>query len=232
MNSTRMMIGIVAALALANVAWATHPTAPPPVDPAMQQGQGQNAYGGRSNAGAAAGAVAGAAQQQGQSMGQGQASTNTNTVAGGTASTTGMQSINDSSSYNYPRQTPPVMLPAILVNKCGAGVNAGGSDEGGAGAFGITWTTDKCYAFMSGSNWIALGEYEAACIVWKDVNRKAFARQKFNPDCKVIAERLTKEAQRAVHEEVIVEKSSDPGYATKDYVDEHLDRAFRKSVGK
>lgn len=174
--------------------------------------------------------VASAQQAQDQAQQQtatgGDAAQHQSATGGDAASSANNGGVTTTISSANPRLTPPVFLPAILVADCGAGVNAGGSDEGGAGALGVTWTTDKCYAFKSGSNWAAIGEYEAACVVWKDVNRRAFARQKYSPDCHAIAVRLETESRAVAAPPVPVQPQ--PEYATK----ADLERAFRLAVGK
>lgn len=137
-------------------------------------------------------------------------------------------------TYEQVRQTPPVLLPTILVNDCGAGFNGGGAKPGGAGAFGFTWTTSKCYDFKGGNNWAAIGEYEAACHLWADVHRAAFKRQHYEPNCKAIADRLNSEAAAARHVVTLPEPKAtlDPGYVTKPEVANMIDRAFKQSVSK
>jgi hypothetical protein len=145
--------------------------------------------------------------------------------------TTGNQSI----AVQEARQTPWVILPSIFANDCGSGVNAGGSKVGGAGAFGFTWTTDKCYDFKNGTNFVAIGAIEEACVLWVDVNRKAFKRQKYTPDCKAIALRVY-EGQRVAQTPPPVDAKPDPQYVRRDelltLLKDRDDRILRQAVSK
>lgn len=241
---------VILFLSMISAASATNNQTPQPTNQDQDQSQGQLQAQGQLQ-GQQQGQVANAEQAQssinivdatGGDQQQSNASTNTNTVgggaggqggAGGTAnSTSGASADGQQSMTNntvYARQTPPVILPTILVSDCGSGFNAGGSKAGGAGAFGVTWTSGKCYDFKSGSNWAAIGEYEAACVVWSDVNRKAFKRQKYVPDCKAIAVRLEAESHVKVADPVPAPAPVDLSpYATK----EELARAFKQSQAK
>lgn len=168
-----------------SVGWAGHSEPPKPTPPA-QTTNNQNKQG--------------QAQHQGQHQGQnqtanggagGNAAANAPTdvnVEGSEASAQSSQSL--SQNYNQVRQVPTLLQGDLLVNDCGAGINAGGADTGGAGFLGAVWTTGRCYALKSGSNFAAIGDYETACDLWVDVNRKAFKRIGRKPDCRAIAERL------------------------------------------
>lgn len=121
----------------------------------------------------------------GQSQGQGQYLTDTNTLGqgqtatggngtgvakAGSESTSGAAANNAgnkqiSNSYSYVQASaPPVINPVRIVN-CGVAVDAGGSGVRGAGAFGITMTTEECW----NSNYAAMeegaGRFYDACIM-------------------------------------------------------------------
>lgn len=129
----------------------------------------------------------------------------------------------------YPRQVPPVFLPALMVSDCGAAGSAGASDKGGAGAFGIVWTTKRCYALRTAINFFAIGEYQTGCelLVW--VNKKAFDEIGHAPDCALLAAGLHAES-RASRDAFQRDMTIVPpeNYATK----EELDRAFKQSMKK
>lgn len=207
------------------------------------------------NAGAAAvsgsvatGGAGGNAEQTATGGNAEQSLANTNTLSnsstvaanGGNVgdTTTGNQSI----SVQEARQTPWVILPSIFANDCGSGFNAGGSKVGGAGAFGFTWTTDKCYDFKNGTNFVAIGAIEEACVLWVDVNRKAFKRQKYTPDCRAIAQRVYAGMEKTATAEATQPSAPDlSGYvkreelaplAPKVYVDEKVGRVFKQSMSK
>lgn len=138
-----------------------------------------------------------------------------------------------------PRQVPPVFLPALMVSDCGAAGSAGASDKGGAGAFGIVWTTKRCYALRTAINFFAIGEYQTGCelLVW--VNKKAFDEIGHVPDCTLIAKGLHDES-RAVRDAMVVDRvavSSDSVAASAPVcgqcaTKEELSRAFEKSQAK
>lgn len=186
-------------------------------------------------------ATGGTATAAGGKADANQSLTNTNTAAGGaggqataasgdsSANANGQQAINQ--VYEQVRQTPPVILPTIIANDCGTGANAGGSGERGTGALGVTWTTQKCYDFKGGANWIALGEYEAACHLWADVHRDAFKRQHYQPDCKAIAARLTEEAERARRVGTATQYIPED-VVTRRELNETVDRVAKKALSK
>lgn len=205
----------------------------------------------QSHAQAASAAVAGAQAKQAQVASSDQSLTSTNTATGGAGGAGGnggqggaggvanqSQQANNAGNSQHitiqgARQTPWVVLPSIFVADCGSGVNAGGSKAGGAGAFGVTWTTAKCYDFKNGTNFVAIGAIEEACVLWTDVNRKAFKRQKYTPDCKAIALRVY-EGQKLVHP--AAELKAEPAVAMPDMslyaTKEDLNRAFKTSASK
>lgn len=172
-----------------------------------------------------AGAISGSISEGGSAE---QSLTNTNTATGGSGGAGGnggqggtggaanqSQSADNagnaqSIAFNDVRQTPWVVLPSIFVADCGSGVNAGGSKVGGAGAFGVTWTTAKCYDFKNGTNFVAIGAIEEACVLWVDVNRAAFKRQKHTPDCKAIALRVYEGQKLSTQSAAVTELRATP----------------------
>lgn len=135
-----------------------------------------------------------------------------------------------SSHYQEVRQVPPVFLPAILTSDCGAGWNAGGSKDTGAGALGFTYTTQRCYALRSALNFFAIGEYETGCELLVYVNRKAFKWLGKRPDCRAIARQLEREATSAADhaQPIAATPPASPRYVTQ----EELERAFKAAVEK
>lgn len=228
-------------------------TQPPPQTSTPPPTSNTNANSANAGALAAAGAVAGASSDanagafaaQGQQQGQGQGQQQGQITHQG--QTNDQAQLNDQSqgqanrqgvavntTNSYPRQVPAIVQMAGMVVDCGSSVGANGAGVNGAGALGMSWTTGDCYALRSGVNFAAIGEYEAACVLWKDVNRTAFKRQKYQPDCVVIAARLFEESKRAremstVTQTVPVDLSK---YPTREEMDEKLDRRFKKSVAK
>lgn len=129
-----------------------------------------------------------------------------------------------------PRNTPPVMLPTLIVNECGAGASAGGSGTGGAGALSGLWTSKRCYALKSASIAFGVGDYEQGCVLMSYVNREANKAMGYTPDCKAFAKRLNDEA-KAAH--VVIRDPVDlSSYPTRAEVNERVDRAFKGAIGK
>lgn len=52
---------------------------------------------------------------------------------------------------------------AVILNGCGFGANAGGSDSGGAGFLGVTFVTPGCWDAMNIANEAAFGNVRTAC---------------------------------------------------------------------
>jgi hypothetical protein len=124
---------------------------------------------------------------------------------------------------------------SLLVSDCGAGVNAAGADRAAAGMFGIVWTTNGCYAFKSGSNFVGIGDIESACVLWYDLNRKAFKRQNYKPDCHAQAVRVYDEHQQritlATRAEPVVIQSGGTG-VTREEMNAAIGAAFKQSQAK
>lgn len=170
-----------------------------------------------------------------------------NSLANSTSSSnSGGNTFSSDDDTYLPRQVPPVFLPMILTSGCGAGINAGGSGDGGAGAAGLTWTTKRCYALRSALNFFAIGEYETGCELLIDVNREAFKRVK-KPNCADIARRLNQEAQGRRESQPLTDQRVLPQSAStappvsvereaqcasKEYVGQVVDRAVRACVSK
>ena len=219
-----VVIAVVAILA-ASVAQATSPKSPPPMpkDPtAAAYAESESDAKSYSTSRSASDAAASARQSQSQTATGGDGG---DASSDATASNAGnAQSVN----YSTPRQVPPVFLPALMVSECGAGANAGAADSGGAGAFGVVWTTRRCYALRSAINFFAIGEYETGCKLLTYVNREALNAIDEKPDCKSIASRLNVESQHVV----IPRQASPPFDASKFATKEELDRAFKKAQSK
>jgi hypothetical protein len=137
-------------------------------------------------------------------------------------------SSDDDVSVNYPRQVPPVLLPALIQSGCGAGFGAGGASTRSAGSVTALFTSDQCYALQSIGLSIAMGDYAGACYLLHDVNRKAYARRGYTPDCEAFAAKLEAEAKAAAKGAAQPAPPDLSQYATK----KELDAAFRASVSK
>lgn len=102
-------------------------------------------------------------------------------------------------TYIDEHPVPAQLLPMILESGCRTGFNAGAGGEKGSAATGWSWMTERCWNVTSAINFIAMGEYESACDLLVDVNRKAWARIGKSPNCAHVAARIQEsEKQRHV----------------------------------
>lgn len=222
---------IVAALMLSSKADATTPAPLDPKPPAAVAAQAQ---------------LQGQLQGQAQGQGQGQALHSEIVVQpeliGGDNSASseahaGSTNLIDASS-TYAAQVPALIMGTVIPVDCGFGGQAGGANTHGAGFLGASWTTDRCYTLKVANAWAAMGEYEYACEMLMDVSRKALKRRGIvGVDCAVIGARLR--GWHAMPVPVVraeVSNASPPAgssnYVTQDQLQQALDRAFKKSVGK
>lgn len=107
-----------------------------------------------------------------------------NSQSSSNSSADGKQSVNANDNSIY------MVMPSLIVQDCGSGLNAGAAKNGDMGFLGFVWTTGACYAMKSGASFVGIGDYESACVLWYDVNRRAFKRQNYKPDCHALAERM------------------------------------------
>lgn len=150
----------------------------------QSESQGQTATGGNSNASAVGGtstAAGGSATGTGGAVSGSGNSSNTvsNTATGGTGGSGGAggtasskaastavatQGNTQVSNSNYSYGPPPVINPIRIV-QCGVAIDAGGSGMKGAGALGMTFTTEECW----NSNYAAMeegaGRFYDACVM-------------------------------------------------------------------
>jgi len=149
------------------------------------------------------------------------------------ASADNSQSLNQNYEYREVSDVPPLLLPAILPNGCGAGINGAGADRGAAGALGMTWTTRSCYQFMSATAFAGIGDYETACALWADLNRDAFKRIGKTPDCSSVAKRLYDERKLSNSSVVVPPPVMDMSqYITREELIERDKRILEKSTRK
>lgn len=148
--------------------------------------------------------------------------------SGPASAVSGPLSVSSDDDVIYPRQVPPVLLPALIQSGCGAGFGAGGASTRSAGSVTALFTSDQCYALQSIGLSIAMGDYAGACYLMHDVNRKAYARRGYTPDCEAFAAKLEAEAKAAAKGAAQPASPDLSQYATK----KELDAAFRASVSK
>lgn len=132
-----------------------------------------------------------------------------------------------SSSYSYTeqRQAPAVGQGSFAISGCSVGGNAGGSNIHGSAFLGFGWTPQECYKFMLAQAYQSIGEKKAVC----DILRNTKVGRRLEKDGVVLPE--------CVEQVVIVATPVAPQvdltpYATKEEVNEKVDRAFRASQEK
>jgi hypothetical protein len=141
-------------------------------------------------------------QQQAQTQAQGQTASASNA---GNAQT---------SNYTTERQAPSVAQGALLIQGCGAGGNAGGSNTRGAAFAGVAWTPKECYAFMLAQAYQSVGQSQAACEVLRTTDAAKRARERGMPE---IACGAAQAEQRV---------------AVRSYTPEQVDAIVRKTLNK
>jgi hypothetical protein len=181
-------------------------------------------------------------------------STSSSVATGGNANATGAASEASSQNANVYNSTTTVersvgtlIMGTVIPVDCGFGGQAGGADRNGSGFLGLSWTTKRCYALKAATAWASMGEYELACEMLVFVTREAWHKiSRPKPNCHAIGANLrTVHAQSQpapaaptsptvviVGESLVPEMPKSPAYATEQYVQEAVDRAFRKSVSK
>lgn len=224
----RMIISSIMLILSLSMAMDAHATpTPPKPDPKQHTSARADADSySMSRSTSDASASARQSQQQSQTATGGSSEVDVSNDISNSASTDGnAQSVD----FNTPRQVPPVFLPALMVSECGAGANAGAADGGGAGAFGVVWTTKRCYALRSAINFFAIGEYETGCRLLVYVNREALEAIGEKPDCKRIAAVLHLEAGENL---IRLPPDAPPVDLSKFATKEEVERAFKKSQSK
>ena len=222
---------IVAALILSSRAEATNQD-PAPTVPAAVAAQAQG-------------------QLQGQLQGQGQGQQlNSDIVVqpeliGGDSSARSRSSASADGTQTtfinteYAAQVPALIMGTVIPVDCGFGGQAGGANTHGAGFLGASWTTDRCYTLKVANAWAAMGEYEYACEMLMDVSRRALKRRGIVAvDCAVIGARLR--GWHAMPAPVVtrseISNAAPPtgssNYVTQEQLQQAVDRAFKKSIGK
>jgi len=130
-----------------------------------------------------------------------------------------------SSNYAYTeaRQAPSVAQGSFAISGCSVGGNAGGSNIHGSAFLGFGWTPQECYKFMLAQAYQSIGEKKAVCDILK--NTKVGRR----------LERDGVELPECVEQVVVIATPVAPDmskFATKEEVNEKVDRAFRASQTK
>jgi hypothetical protein len=138
-------------------------------------------------------------QQQAQTQGQTASASNA-----GNAQT---------SNYTAERSAPSIAQGALLIQGCGAGGNAGGSNTRGAAFAGVAWTPKECYAFMLAQAYQSVGQSQAACEVLRTTDAAKRARERGMPEIACAAQVTTVVTQ--------------PGYTR-----EQVDAIVRKTLNK
>lgn len=124
-----------------------------------------------------------------------------------------------------------------MPSGCGAGVNGGGSREGGAGFLGLAWTTDQCYALLAAASFAAIGMPDTSCdllVSMKSV-QKAFKRAgKQLPDCTAAENRdIASAAAEVGHGLAAIDRATRRASKCETCVThDELNRAFKKSLEK
>lgn len=238
----------MAILAATLLAMTAHATGKPPTGPApINVDVDTHAYGGRADADATSIANALAAGGQGgdggdaRAVGEGGAggsATATQTATGGAAEQTQSQSADNAGNsqninVNHRRNAPSVGQGSLVPSGCGAGVNGGGSQTGGAGFLGLAWTTDQCYALMAAASYAAIGMPDVSCDLLNSMKAVQSAHKRLGkplPDCAT--------AENRDPAPTVMFLSEDSSQATKDAppthaeVNEKIDRAMKKALEK
>lgn len=154
----------------------------------------------------------GQGQEQGQGQGQDQGQKQGQSVS----------TVDNSNYFNLGRG---VLIPV----DCGAGFDAGGANRNGAGFFGMTWTTDKCYTFKTGSAFAAMGEYEIACELYSDVARKALKRRGIKVNCSDVARNVR--IQRESSDKGVILVPPTDSVSRKEF-QETIERVFKTTQSK
>lgn len=141
----------------------------------QQQGQGQQ----QSNIG-----INGQSQSSSNVLGQSTDASSTNdnrssaSSAGNSTMVGGQQAANTttvSTSYVAERNAPPVYLGNLTATmSCSGSFQAGGSQQGGSGAFGFTWISGDCRSVVAADKFRELGMVDTACRILKTT--KGFKR--------------------------------------------------------
>lgn len=127
-----------------------------------------------------------ATQQQNaiSSTSQSQATTNQNSTSAAATNAGNAQSV----EFKDVRQAPGIAQGSLLVTGCGAGANAGGSNTGGSGFLGITFTPYECHLARHADAYDAAGDHLTAC----EIRRRSPSMQRLKretgfepPSCQV-----------------------------------------------
>jgi hypothetical protein len=247
---SRLLLAGVIALFATNIFALTPnvPSDPDPVVAALSNSQSGAVSGSASKSAAASKSTSASTSKSnsasksnatGGSAKSGSASTSTSgdSSAASDASSDNDTSVSSDDDVFIPRNTPPVLLPALIQSECGSGGSAGGSGTGGAGALSGLWTSKRCYALKSASIAFGAGDYEGGCKLLAYVNREAYKLVGYKPDCVAFAARLNKEAQAVVTlvgppVETSQFVTQEQRAADKAEAVERTDRAFKGAIGK
>lgn len=130
------------------------------------------------------------------------------------------------------RQAPSIAQGALYIGECGASGNAGGSRSSGSAFLGFAYTPKDCKLLLAAKAYQALGMVDSACEMLNQVSavKAAWkALDKTPPSCAVKPEI----AAPVMSEKVVSEPQKLPeDVATKAYVDQRLERAFKASQSK
>ena len=157
----------------------------------------------------------------GNSVATGGEASQSQTALGGDASNNG-NSQATTINQSAPRNAPSVAQGSLIPSGCGVAGNAGGSGVNGSGFLGIAFTTDECYKFLLAQSFSAIGMPDTACdvLLTTKAARKAF-KGKTLPSCTT-----------AENKEEALSGERKEGTATKDYVNEVVDRALKSELSK
>lgn len=181
------------------------------------------AGGGNGGTGIGKGGQGGTGGQGGAGGLGGQGGTGTGGSVGDTTSIAQQKQNSDQANQQitqnqYPQQTPPTVLPPIIVAGCGIGMAGGGGTPRGTGALGLEFTTAECYSYQDAAALMAVGDYQSACEVLHQNNatQRAKKRGARIADCALLQ-------QKVVYHDVekIVYLNTD------DQVQERIDAAVR-----
>ena len=139
---------------------------------------------------------------------------NSSYATGGNSQAAGGNAVSgQSTSITSQAGAPAVAQGALLIQGCGAGGNAGGSNTRGAAFAGVAWTPKECYAFMLAQAYQAVGQSQAACEVLKTTDAMKRAHDRGMP-------------------ELVCAPPPVPVNVTYGYTREQVDEIVRKAVRK
>lgn len=130
-----------------------------------------------------------------------------------------------------PRQTPGVAQGSFAIQGCAVAGNAGGSNVGGTGFLGFSFTPQQCYDFQLAQAYAALGAKESACQVLNKskAGKRAEKRGVTLPTC---TPPVTAVPTQTASTGPVVSVPRETNCASKEYVGEVVGRAVKACSSK